>query len=329
MKISVLGCGRWGSFIAWYLCNKGYDVCSWGPEGDYSYEVLRTTGKNEYVTLDKRIRLTCDLEEAVTRAEIIVISISSQGLRGFVERILAYDVSGKDFVLCMKGIEVATGDRLSQVLAGAGISPEHIAVWVGPGHIQAFTQGIPNCMVIDSASETLKKRLADNFKSELIRFYYGEDLIGTEIGAAAKNVMGIVAGVLDGCGYASLKGSLMSRGAREVARLIKAMGGNELSAYGLAHLGDYEATLFSEYSHNRMYGEMLVKDKKFEKLAEGVPTAAAMKKLGEKYGVDLPITCAVYDLCYGEAKEGEDCRTRCESLLAKLFARDTKSELSC
>ncbi len=152
--------------------------------------------------------------------------------------------------------------------------------------------------------------MADNFKSELIRFYYGEDLIGTEIGAAAKNVMGIVAGVLDGCGYASLKGSLMSRGAREVARLIKAMGGNELSAYGLAHLGDYEATLFSEYSHNRMYGEMLVKDKKFEKLAEGVPTAAAMKKLGEKYGVDLPITCAVYDLCYGEAKEGEDCRTR-------------------
>ena len=226
MKISVLGCGRWGSFIAWYLCNKGYDVCSWGPEGDYSYEVLRTTGKNEYVTLDKRIRLTCDLEEAVTRAEIIVISISSQGLRGFVERILAYDVSGKDFVLCMKGIEVATGDRLSQVLVGAGISPEHIAVWVGPGHIQAFTQGIPNCMVIDSASETLKKRLADNFKSELIRFYYGEDLIGTEIGAAAKNVMGIVAGVLDGCGYASLKGSLMSRGAREVARLwVTASGG--------------------------------------------------------------------------------------------------------
>ena len=324
MKISVLGCGRWGSFIAWYLCNKGYDVYSWGPEGDYSYEVLKTTGKNEYVTLDKRIHLTCDLEEAVKHAEVIIISISSQGLRGFVKRILAYDVSEKDFVLCMKGIEVSTGSRLSEVLTESGISPEHIAVWVGPGHIQAFTQGIPNCMVIDSASDALKRRLADNFKSDLIRFYYGSDLIGTEIGAAAKNVMGIVAGVLDGCGYVSLKGSLMSRGAREVARLIKAMGGNELSAYGLAHLGDYEATLLSEYSHNRMYGEMLVKGKKFEKLAEGVPTAAAMKKLGEKYGVDLPITCAVYDLCYGESEE--DCRGRCLKLLAKLFARDTKSE---
>lgn len=209
MKISVLGCGRWGSFIAWYLCNKGYDVYSWGPEGDYSYEVLKTTGKNEYVTLDKRIHLTCDLEEAVKHAEVIIISISSQGLRGFVKRILAYDVSEKDFVLCMKGIEVSTGSRLSEVLTESGISPEHIAVWVGPGHIQAFTQGIPNCMVIDSASDALKRRLADNFKSDLIRFYYGSDLIGTEIGAAAKNVMGIVAGVLDGCGYVSLRGSLM------------------------------------------------------------------------------------------------------------------------
>ena len=133
-----------------------------------------------------------------------------------------------------------------------------------------------------------------------------------------------MAGVLDGCGYASLKGALMARGAREVARLIRAMGGNELSAYGLAHLGDYEATLFSEYSHNRRYGEMLVRGETFEKLAEGVPTAAAMKRLGEKYGVDLPITGAVYDLCYGEG-EG-DCRTRCMALLARLFARDTKTE---
>lgn len=86
MKISVLGCGRWGSFIAWYLCNKGYDVYSWGPEGDYSYEVLKTTGKNEYVTLDKRIHLTCDLEEAVKHAEVIIISISSQGTSRICEK---------------------------------------------------------------------------------------------------------------------------------------------------------------------------------------------------------------------------------------------------
>lgn len=325
MKISVLGCGRWGSFIAWYLCNLGNDVYSWGPEEDYSYQVLKTTGKNEYVTLDPRIHLTCHLEEAVNHADVIIISISSQGLRGFMQRILQYDVSEKDFVLCMKGIEVSTGCRLSQVLTQSGVDANRVAVWVGPGHIQAFTQGIPNCMVIDSSNETLKRRLADAFKSDLIRFYYGSDLIGTEIGAAAKNVMGIVAGILDGCGYVSLKGSLMSRGAREVARLIKAMGGNELSAYGLAHLGDYEATLFSPYSHNRSYGEMLVKGEKFAKLAEGVPTSAAMKKLGEEYGVELPLTNAVYELCYGE-NETLTYKQRCDKLLSKMFSRETKTE---
>ena len=325
MKVSVLGCGRWGSFIAWYLCNRGHEVYSWGPEDDYSYKVLKETGKNEYVSLDSRIHLTCDLKEAVEHAETIIISISSQGLRGFVKRILEFDVSNKKFVLCMKGIEVDTGSRLSEVLVQSGISPERVAVWVGPGHIQAFTQGIPNCMVIDSVNEELKRYLADSFHSNLIRFYYGTDLIGTEIGAAAKNVMGIVAGALDGCGYVSLKGSLMSRGAREVARLIKAMGGNELSAYGLAHLGDYEATLFSEFSHNRKYGEMLVQGEKFAKLAEGVSTAAAMKKLGEKYGVDLPITNAVYEICYG-TDDGLSCRERCQKVLEKMFSRDMKSE---
>ena len=324
MKISVLGCGRWGSFIAWYLCNHGHDVYSWGPEDDYSYKVLKETGKNEYVDLDSRIHLTCDLKEAVDHAEVIIISISSQGLRGFMQRITAYDVSEKDFVLCMKGIEVSTGCRLSEVLVESGISSDKIAVWVGPGHIQAFTAGIPNCMVIDSENRELKVKLANAFKSDLIRFYYGEDLIGTEIGAAAKNVMGIIAGILDGCGYQALKGSLMTRGAREVARLMKAMGGNELSAYGLAHLGDYEATLFSEFSHNRKYGEMLVQGEKFAKLAEGVPTAAAMKALADKYNVDLPLTCAVYELCYGESEESY--RARCEKMLSKLFARDTKSE---
>lgn len=326
MKISVLGCGRWGSFIAWYLANKGYDVYSWGPEGDYSYQILKETGKNEYVELDKRIHLTCDLKEAVEHAEIIIISISSQGLRGFMQKILQYDVSNKNFVLCMKGIEISTGCRLSEVLVQSGVDPMRIAVWVGPGHIQAFTQGIPNCMVIDSQNEELKRYLADNFKSELIRFYYGDDLIGTEIGAAAKNVMGIIAGVLDGCGYVALKGPLMSRGAREVARLIKAMGGNELSAYGLAHLGDYETTLFSEYSHNRMYGEMLVKGNKFQKLAEGVATAKAMKALGEKYKVDLPLTNVVYDVCYADVSDPKEYRELCLSVLPKLMSRETKTE---
>ena len=102
-------------------------------------------------------------------------------------------------------------------------------------------------------------------------------------------------------------------------------GGNELSAYGLAHLGDYEATLFSPYSHNRAYGEALITGRIFEKLAEGVPTAKALKVLGEKYKVDLPITNAVYEICY-EKREDESGKEKGLRILERLFSREVKSE---
>ena len=318
MKISVLGCGRWGSFIGWYLVNSGHQVIQWGTEGNYTYDVLKNTGRNEYVELDKRIELTPNLEYAVSSSDVIIISISAQGLRSFMKRVTEYDLSNKKFILCMKGIEVETGKRLTEVMIESGVSADNVAVWVGPGHIQAFTKGYPNCMVIDSSNKELVKFLADNLRGELIRFYYGDDIIGSEIGAAAKNVMGIAAGMLDGSGYTTLKGPLMARGAREVARLIKAMGGNELSAYGLCHLGDYETTLFSPYSNNRKFGEMFVKGEPFEKLAEGVSTAKALKLLGEKYNVDLPITNAIYSIIY-ENKEPMQ-------VLLSLFSRSTKKE---
>ncbi len=318
MNVSVLGCGRWGSFIGWYLCNHGHSVVQWGRTGSPSFEVLKNTGRNEYVELDKRITLTDDLAAAVNHAETIVISISSQALRSFMQRVREYDIDGKIFVLCMKGIEVETGKRLTEVMTECGVPAENVAVWVGPGHIQAFTKGEPNCMVIDSVNKNLVKYLADTFRSDLIRFYYGDDLIGSELGAAAKNVMGIAAGMLDGVGLATLKGPLMARGAREVGRLIKAMGGNEFSAYGLCHLGDYETTLFSEFSNNRKFGEDYVKGVKFNKLAEGVSTAKAMKKLGEDYGVDLPITNAIYAIIY----ENKDYK----QVLLTLFSRDPKKE---
>ena len=257
MKISVLGCGRWGSFITWYLSSQGIETLEWGRETSKAYAVLKQTGENEYVKLNKAVKLSSDLAEAVDFADVIIISIKSQGLRELAGKIKGLGACSKPIVLCMKGLEENTGKRLTEIMLELGFDKDKLAVWVGPGHIQEFTQGKPNCMVIDGYNKELVQSLANQLKSNLIRFYYGEDIIGSEIGAAAKNVMGIAAGILDGGGFKSLKGALMARGAREVARLIKAMGGNELSAYGLCHLGDYETTLFSEYSNNRRFGEEL------------------------------------------------------------------------
>ena len=319
MNVSVLGCGRWGSCIAWYLDKIGHNVLSCGLADAPEFIQLKNTHKNDYLTYPDSIDVSSDLERAIDRAEVIVISISSQYLRSYFNDIVKYNLDNKIIVLCMKGVEATTGKRLSEVVADfVDESKTPIAVWVGPGHPQDYVKGIPNCMVIDSKNQEIKEMLVNEFTSELIRFYLGTDLIGSEIGAAAKNVIGIAAGMLDGLNYTSLKGALMARGTREIARLIAALGGNEMSAYGLCHLGDYEATLFSPWSHNRKYGESLVKGIKFEKLAEGVMTSKALYKLGIEYGVDLPIVQSVYDVLFNDV-DAKDA-------LGKLFVRSVKKE---
>lgn len=319
MNISVLGCGRWGSCIAWYLDKIGHNVISCGLADAPEFIELYNTHKNSYLTYPPSIKVTSDLSEAVNHGEVIVISISCQHLREYMEDISKNNLDGKTIVLCMKGVEVESGKRLSQVVGDfVDESKTPIAVWVGPGHPQDYVKGIPNCMVIDSNNEQVKSRLVDEFTSELIRFYYGTDLVGSEIGAAAKNVIGIAAGMLDGLNYTSLKGALMARGTREIARLIKALGGNEMSAYGLCHLGDYEATLFSPWSHNRKYGEDFAKDIKYDKLAEGVMTSKALVKLADKYNVDVPIVRAVYNVLFENKPMKQE--------LSTLFVREVKKE---
>ncbi|MEG2016077.1 MAG: NAD(P)H-dependent glycerol-3-phosphate dehydrogenase [Oscillospiraceae bacterium] len=317
MKIIVVGCGRWGSFIAWYLNHIGHDVTLYGRESSKNMCELMATRKNSHIVLPDSIKLTNSLDE-IKNAQSIIISINSQNLSTLMSEISKNDIQNKKFVLCMKGIEIATGRRLSQIVCDSVDSSNSVSVWLGPGHVEELFQGTPNCMVIGSDHEAVKEELVIEFSSDLIRFYYGDDLIGNEIGAAAKNVIGIAAGMLDGLNLSSLKGSLMSRGTREVGRLISAMGGKELSAYGLCHLGDYEATVFSKFSHNRMFGEMFVKGESFTQLAEGFYTVEALMVLKDKYEVELPICTAVYDVLYNgiEAKYA----------LVKLFSRNNKKE---
>ena len=318
MKICVIGCGRWGSLITWYLSEKrGLDVTLYGRSGSETMQRFIKERRNDLLTLPEQVRLSTD-KSCLCQADVIIISINSQGLSDLMSELEPLELKNKIFVLCMKGIEISTCRRLSEVVTDSTDATNKVAVWLGPGHVQEFYAGIPNCMVIDSEDEEVKRLLVDSFSSELIRFYYGEDLLGNEIGAAAKNVIGIAAGMLDGKGLSTLKGALMSRGTREVARLIDKMGGNELSAYGLCHLGDYEATVFSKFSHNRAYGEALARGEKFEKLAEGHYTSKAIVSLADKYGVDMPICRCVKSIIY----DGMDT----ESALGELFGRSIKSE---
>ena len=317
LNITVVGCGRWGSLITWYLDSIGHALTLYGRATSLNMQRFITERRNDLLELNDGIKLSNSYDSLVD-ADVIIISIPSQGLRGFLEDIRYLELKNKIFVLCMKGIEIGSGKRLSQIVTEMTDNSNKAAVWLGPGHVQEFYAGIPNCMVIDSCDEIVKHKLVDAFSSDLIRFYYGNDILGNEIGAAAKNVIGIAAGILDGLGLSTLKGALMSRGTCEIARLIVAMGGSELSAYGLCHLGDYEATVFSKYSHNRTFGEKIVKGEKYDCLAEGYYTVKALVELSDRYNVELPICDAVYKVLY--------CSADPRKTLDQLFRRSIKSE---
>jgi glycerol-3-phosphate dehydrogenase (NAD(P)+) len=315
--IAVVGAGRWGVFLAWYCAAElGAEVVLLGrDEASASYKRLLETRRNSFLELPENVRLSCDKTE-IKSADYIIISIHSQDLRQYL-RNSAEVLRGRKVILCMKGLEIHTGKRLTEVFSEE-VGEDPAGVLVGPGHVQELTAGVPTCMVADSSKEGYKDELCGLFNSSLIRVYKGSDLIGNEIGAAAKNVIGIAAGFLDGMGLGQLKGALMARGCYEIGKIIRAAGGNFISAYGLAHLGDYEATLFSQHSQNRKHGEYLALGKKIGWHAEGVETCRAFYEFAGKYNIDIPIITVVYKALFG----GEDV----PPLIDALFYRDIKHE---
>ena len=179
MDITVIGCGRWGSLITWYLNHIGHRVTLYGRAASPRMQSFLATRQNDLLTLPASVTLSTDLTAALNSAETVIISIGSQNLRSLLGQPELHALRDRTVVLCMKGLEMGTGARLSQIAAECLHPSNAVAVWLGPGHVQEFYRGIPNCMVIDSENEDAKHRLVQAFSSDLIRFYYGGDMIGT------------------------------------------------------------------------------------------------------------------------------------------------------
>ncbi len=319
-QISVIGCGRWGTFLGWYAANY-CDIATvllYDMETSPTYQQLKATRANDYLTLSDNIQLTADISEAL-KNDFIIISISCQNLRKLAKQINGYNVEGKTFLLAMKGLEEPSAEILVDVFLSEIKQKIHVATLGGPGHVEDYMKKVPSAAVIDSYEPETQDRVIRLLQSDLIRFYYGTDIIGNQVGAALKNVIGLAAGILDGLGWYGLKGALMARAPIEVGRLIKHKGGNPASVYGLAHLGDYEATLFSKNSHNRMFGEMFAKGERYGKLAEGVDTLRAVKAIADREHIDMPICQALYKVLFEEADIKATIRTLFDRSLKKEF----------
>lgn len=317
-NISLIGCGRWGTFLGWYAANYcGFDVDMYDIPTSPNFIELRDTRKNPYLSLSDNMYLHDNLA-AVLNNDMIIISIGCQYFRGLCKELSAYDLNGKTFLLAMKGLEYPNASTMLDIMRQEIKQDIHIGTLGGPGHVQDYMKKVPSCAVIDSDEEATKDFLIKALSSDLIRFYYGADLVGNQVGAALKNVIGIAAGILDGLEWYGLKGALMARAPVEVGRFIAALGGDSRTAYGLSHLGDYEATLFSKHSHNRTYGENFARGENFGKLAEGVATLKAVKQIADDKGVDMPICQALYRVIY----ENADIK----STIRSMFERQLKQE---
>jgi glycerol-3-phosphate dehydrogenase (NAD(P)+) len=318
MDVVVVGGGSWGTAFSCVLRHRDHDVTLACRDPEQA-RVINETGHNpRYLqTADLRgITATTVAEAPHEDADLIVLAVPS---RAFAD--VAAALPGDAPVLILtKGLDPATGARLSTRVQG-----RPVAVLSGPNMAEEIADGLPSAAVIASNDHDLAEHLQEAVNSMIFRVYVNDDLVGVELCAAAKNVIALAAGGVDGLGLGdNAKASLITRGLVEMARLGEAEGAEPETFSGLAGMGDLLVTCFSSYGRNRRAGEMIARGATAEEAAaeigqviEGLTTAPVLRDLSHRLGVELPITEGVCRVLGGESLD---------VLLASLMGRVPTAE---
>jgi glycerol-3-phosphate dehydrogenase (NAD(P)+) len=308
-NITVLGDGGWGTTLAVYLLKqKNCKVTLWGPFPEYIAQIKKSRVNTKFlpsVQLPPRLSLTSNLDEALSKAELIVFAIPSQYTAATLKKIKECNMPGKIFLSVTKGIDNNSLLRISEIFKQE-LGPVSFAVLSGPTIASEVARGIPSTAVVASKNADLAQTIQKIFNSETFRIYTNSDVVGVELGGSVKNIIAIACGVCDGLGYGSnTKAAILTRGLTEMARLGKKFGANPETFAGLSGLGDLVTTCVSPQSRNRSVGELLGKGKTIQQIlknmkmvAEGVDTAKAVYLLSQRHKIPMPITEEVYKILY-------------------------------
>ena len=327
-KVSVIGAGSWGTALALLLSKNGHDVTMWSILED---EIRMLDKEREHksklpgVKLPDTMKFTTDLKEAVEGKDFLVLAVPSTFTRGTAKNMCPYVAEGQIIVDVAKGIEEATLMTLSQQIEDE-IPQADVAVLSGPSHAEEVGRGLPTTVVVGAKTEKTAEYLQQMFASEVFRVYTSPDMLGMELGGSLKNVIALAAGIADGMGYGdNTKAALITRGIAEIARLGVKMGGAVETFSGLTGIGDLIVTCASVHSRNRKAGYLMGQGKSMQEamdevqmVVEGVYSAKAAVKLGEKYGVSLPIINKVSEVLF----DGKDPK----EAVNELMLRDNKAE---
>ncbi|MEU4729344.1 MULTISPECIES: NAD(P)H-dependent glycerol-3-phosphate dehydrogenase [unclassified Streptomyces] len=310
MKAAVFGTGSWGTAFAIVLADAGCEVTLWGRRQELVDAINTGRTNPDYfpdVELPAGIRATTDPAEAAAGADFTVLAVPSQTLRGNLAAWAPLLAPDTVLVSLMKGIELGTAKRMSEVIEEvAKVPAERIAVVTGPNLAREIAARQPAASVVACVDEAVAQRLQAACHTPYFRPYTSTDVIGCELGGAVKNVIGLAVGIADGMGLGdNTKGSLITRGLAEATRLGVAMGADPLTFSGLAGLGDLVATCSSPLSRNHTFGTNLGRGMTLEETiavtkqtAEGVKSCQSVADLARRHGVDMPITDTVVDIVH-------------------------------
>jgi glycerol-3-phosphate dehydrogenase (NAD(P)+) len=329
-RAAVLGAGSWGTAFAKVLAEAGADVTIWARRESVAAAIREYGVNHEYlpaVKLPERVTATADAHTALAGAGIVVLAVPSQTLRGNLGEWAASLAPESTLISLMKGIELGTTKRMSQVIVEtARVTADRVVVVTGPNLAAEIAAEQPAATVVACTDLDRATLVQNAITRPYLRPYTNDDVVGCELGGAVKNVIALAYGMATAMRFGdNTKASLITRGLAETARLGVALGADPMTFAGLAGLGDLVATCSSPLSRNRRFGEHLGRGESLEQAqrstrqtAEGVKSCLAVRDLARAHGVEMPITEQVELVCH----EGVDPRVA----VKLLMSRETKPE---
>ena len=328
-RVAVIGAGSWGTALAIHLCRNGHRVRLWGHDPAHIADLNRDRENRAFLpgpTLPDGLMPTAGLAETLEGSAAVLLVVPSQFFAGVVDQLVPVLPPGLGIAWATKGFEPGSGRLLHEILRER-VGDRELAVLSGPSFAAEVARGLPTAITVAASTPAFARRWAGLVHGERFRAYTHDDLIGVQVGGAAKNVLAIATGIADGLGFgANSRAALITRGLTELIRLGTALGGRRETFMGLAGLGDLVLTCTDNQSRNRRLGLALARgDSAAAAMAaigqevEGVVTARAVHKIAADVGVEMPISEQVHAVLY----EG---RTP-ETATRRLLERAGKAEL--
>ena len=309
LKAGLLGGGSWGTTVA-SLIARNAPVTIWARCADTVREINEDHRNSKYLpgaTLNSKLVATSSIEEAVAGCDVLVMGVPSQHFRSVLQQASEHIRPWVPVISLTKGLEAGSEMRMTEIIEE--VLPGHpVGVLTGPNLAREIVGGQAAASVMAMEDEIIVRALQKLFHSGLFRVYTNTDLVGCELGGVLKNIIAIAVGMGDGQGAGdNTRSALITRGLAEITRLGVAMGGRPETFAGLAGMGDLIATCTSQQSRNRHVGYELGKGRSLDEIisemlmvAEGVKSAGTVVALGQRLGVEMPITNDVYSVLQGE-----------------------------